>query len=281
MQTNTRLYFFLLWLVVGGTSYAEANKADQQGIIWQGDPIHVQLKPKQELRINFPEPIVELDVPEALEQSSQIVLTPTGELFWTANGEFRKTRVLATSVSGVLYQFDVETHPRRQTQSPLTIIDPVLLQTTPQPPTQRALNEAAAEAIIPSFLKNNGAGQSRQAANSFVKLSRFAFSHYAGPQRLIPNIGATQVEVRSVPNTELLRGLISALSVRPLAQWQVADRYVTALGVFNKSTQSISFDPRVLRGNFLFAASLKPQLRSKSGTVWTVISTKPFNEAIR
>lgn len=75
--------------------------------VWQGNPIPVALKVDAERRIDFPEPIADLDIPQTVARPSRIVLSPTGQLHWLAREPFAPVRVLATAVGGTLYQLDV------------------------------------------------------------------------------------------------------------------------------------------------------------------------------
>ena len=119
------------------------------GVTWQNEPVAVALKVGAERRVDFPEPIADLDVPKELERQSQIVLSPAGQLFWTARAPFAPARVLATSVGGTLYQLDVAARPEGEAPGPLAIADPVLdaaaaakagaaRRTTPRSPASRS-----------------------------------------------------------------------------------------------------------------------------------------------
>jgi len=59
---------------------------------------------------------------------------------------------------------------------------------------------------------------------------------------------------------------------------------VTALGVYNRATAAVPFEPRALRGELLFAAALHPTLGPQgsghNGTVWAVVTRRPFNQAL-
>lgn len=252
---------------------------------WRGDPVAVALKVEAERRIDFPEPIADLDVPKDLERQSRIVLTPAGHLHWTARAPFPPARVLATSVSGTLYQLDVGARAEGAAPERLVLADPVLdAATTAQAsaPDARARLDRAAGALIPEFLKDAPAG--RSGGSSYAALARFALARYSGPARLIPQLDAHRVAVRPVATRAWLRVQAAALEVRPLAQWQVGDRYVTALGVYNRGPWPVPFEPRALRGDLLFAAALHPMLGPQgsghNGTVWAVVTEKPFNQAV-
>jgi hypothetical protein len=119
--------------------------------------------------------------------------------------------------------------------------------------------------------------------SDYVALARFALAHYSGPERLIPPLDAARVPVGPV-DARWVRASAGAVTVRPLAQWQVGARYVTALDVRNRGAWPAPFEPRALRGAWVFAAALQPTLGpAGSGhhrTVWAVITEQPFNQAV-
>ena len=261
------------------------DAASDTRIMWQGDPIPIGLKVQVEQRIDFPEPIAEISVPREIEQHSRIVLTPTGHLHWTANTPFASTRVLATSVSGSLYQLDVTARPDGVASGRIVLNDPVLdaaALAKAHTPDDRAKREQAAAQLIPKFLQQ-GAGAPSSDKPSYVTLSRFALAHFTGPRRLIPQLDAIRVAVRPMKTQAWLRVQSSALTLQPLAQWKAGDRYVTVLGALNRSAAEIAFDPRAFRGDVLFAAALHPTLGPRGSghnqSVWVVITSQPFNRA--
>ena len=99
-------------------------------VLWRGLPLPVSLVVGQERRIDFPEPMADLDVPQAVTAHSRLVLTPTGQLHWQAREPFPAARVLATSISGTLYQLDVHADGQGAPLPPLVIRDPVVAALT-------------------------------------------------------------------------------------------------------------------------------------------------------
>ena len=256
--------------------------------VWQGHPIPVVLKVGVERRIDFPEPIADLDIPQATSDLSRVVLSPTGQLHWLAREPFAPARVLATAVSGALYQLDVSAQAEGSAPDRLVVRDPVLeasVQAQANAPTEPARLEAAAGALIPDFLRQAPPGASgRTPRASYAALARFALAHYSGPARLIPKLEATPVAVRPFAVRDWVRLPAGGLQIRPLRQWKAGTLHVTALGVDNPSAQPIPFEPKALRGRLLFAATLHPTLEpagsGHNGTVWAVITAQPFNQAI-
>ncbi|HPR07834.1 MAG TPA: DUF3438 family protein, partial [Denitromonas sp.] len=124
-------------------------------VTWQGDPIPIALKVGIERRIDFPEPIAEIHVPREVEQRSRLVLTPAGHLHWTAQAPFASTRILATSVSGSLYQLDVTAQGDGVAERRIVLTDPVLEAAAlakVHTPDDRGQREQVATQLIPDFL---------------------------------------------------------------------------------------------------------------------------------
>ena len=116
-------------------------------------------------------------------------------------------------------------------------------------------------------------------------LSRFALSHHIGPERLIPEpprADVTSVSIKPVNLKRFVR-FNRDIAAQPLKQWKVGDYYVTTVRVVNQGPDRYQFDPRGLRGQFVFVATLSTVLEPAglaSETVWSVISKKPFSLAV-
>ncbi|MCB1777813.1 MAG: DUF3438 family protein [Candidatus Competibacteraceae bacterium] len=266
---------------------AAQDTAADTPVVWQGDPIPLALQVGVERRIDFPEALAEVDVPRALEQQSRIVVTPSGSLHWTANTPFSPTRVLATSVSGSLYQFDVQAQADGEVPKRLVLNDPVVdaaARAAANAPSTRAQREQAAARLIPDFLTGGPHPSSTPDKPSYVALARFALAHFTGPARLIPQLEAERIAVRPIDTQAWLRVHAAVLTLQPLAQWKVQDRYVTAIQVRNRGAMDVAFDPRALRGDWQFAAALHPTLQPQGSghnqTLWIVITSQPFNRVL-
>ena len=258
---------------------------------WRGLPLPVPLVVGQERRIDFPEPMADLDVPQAVTAHSRLVLTPTGQLHWQAREPFPAARVLATSVSGTLYQLDVHAAAQGEPLPPLVIRDPVVAALTPSSNSAGVsaapggvAPDAVAAALIPDFLKHGAPGATPADRPDYVALTRFALAHYLGPARAIPPLDASPAPVPPALRQGGLRVQGALLAVRPLASWKVGAYYVTALGVVNRRPFPVDFDPRALRGDLRFVAALHPVLApAGSGhqhTVWAVVTDQPFHRAV-
>lgn len=271
-----------------GPPAASPESATSVQAVWQGDPIPVALKAGVERRIDFPEPIADLDIPQPASAVSRVVLSPTGQLHWLAQAPFTSARVLATAVSGALYQLDVSARAEGATPERLVVRDPALeasVQAQTHAPTDPARLEAAAAALIPDFLRPTPPGAHGPPPRvSYAALARFALAHYSGPARLIPKLEATPMAVRPIAVRDWVRWPVAGLRIQPLRQWQAGKLHVTALGVNNPGSRPVPFEPKALRGRLLFAATLQPTLEPAGsghhGTVWAVVTEQPFNQAV-
>ena len=311
-QRERLLPVFGLWLLFAAPAGAEPGLAPEAAVAaeadrtpeavvapasvaveaqWRGLPLPVSLVVGQERRIDFPEPMADLDVPQAVTAHSRLVLTPTGQLHWQAREPFPAARVLATSVSGTLYQLDVRADKEGAPPPPLVIRDPVVAALTPAGAGGVATSapggvapDAVAAALIPDFLKHGAPGATPADRPDYVALTRFALAHYLGPARAIPPLDARPVPVPPTLRQGGLRVQGALLAVRPLASWKVGAYYVTALGVVNRRPFPVDFDPRALRGDLRFVAALHPVLApAGSGhqhTVWAVVTDQPFHRAV-
>ena len=298
-----QISFCLLGLLLG---FAQA-----ESVLWQGNPLPVTVKVGGERRVDFPEPIVDLNVPSHANSLSDILLTPEGRLFWKAQAAFAATRVKAISVTGTLYLLDVSASEMGSVDA-LSIIDPITiggnipsngsanLPLGVSPAMNPAVNPAAEmPAGMPSFLKKNhtntpsvtsstrgtpstsGAGGT---SVDLISLSRFALAHFTGPSRLIPTLNANRISIKKTPQ-HWLRVIGGRLSIRPLAQWQAGGYYVTAVYVRNLSPRYADFDPRAIRGQFTFVAVLQSRLQPTGQLgdegLWALVSTLPFDQAVQ
>lgn len=268
--------------ITAGTTET-AGPAGTTTVTWQNNPLAVPLLVGKERRIDFPEPIAELDIPKDVEGQSQIVLAPTGTVHWTAKAPFSPVRVLATSVSGTLYQLQVEAGRDGAAPGPLVIVDPVLEAAKSNPLDDRRRLERAASALLPPFLKKDAVPGEASGPN-YATLARFALAHYTGPARLIPKLAASRITVHPLAAARWVRLQGGALQTRPLAQWKIDPWYVTAVSVVNTSPFPVPFEPRALRGDFRFVATLHPTLGPQgsghNGTIWAMVTDQPFNQAV-
>lgn len=131
-----------------------------------------------------------------------------------------------------------------------------------------------------------GGAQVVNAGSDYHQMVRYGFRHYVGPARLIGDDLGKPVKVgKSDVASSLLRMNDGRLSVKPLKQWAIGDSYLTVLLVNNRSASAVEFDPRGIRGRWMFAAALYPVLEPRGSrfdqTLWALISAEPFDQARR
>ncbi len=263
----------LLSLLLSQSLYA-SSALKPVSVIWEQDPIPVELLVSSEQRVNFPESIAHLDVPEELSQSADLLMSAKGVLLITIRTPIQSTRVFATSVTGSVYLLDISA-TESATPKVITIIDPAI---------EAAILAAKREGEVPPFLSESRTLPTPHRP-SYVVLSRFALSHHIGPERLIPEPPAgdvTSVSVKPIKLDRFVR-FNRDIAAQPLKQWKIGAYYVTTIRVVNQGPDRYQFDPRGLRGEFVFVATLSTVLEPAglaSETVWSVISKKPFSLAV-
>lgn len=259
MRTMTRSWAFVLACLVAGPTMAASVD-----IVWKDDPIPLELTVDEEQRIDFPETLAALDVPDALKENASLLLSPKGILLITVNSELADQRIFATSVTGSVYLVDISAS-KAVSAKDYRIVDPAV----------EAAREAGEKRIATPFQSRT----SKRSPKTYVELARFAMTHHMGPERLIPEVSeATPLSVEPVDMNRFVR-LQRHIDVEPLRQWQIGDVYVTTLLAKNTGTLVHQFDARALRGRFLFAATASLVLEPGAETVWSVISKTPFSVA--
>jgi len=124
---------------------------------------------------------------------------------------------------------------------------------------------------------------SAAARKVYMRLTRYA----AKSVRLLPKPGA---KVRGISATPLKSrhhvNLFAnpALRVRPLASWRQGGIYVTALAMFNHSSDQVTIDQRDIQGQWL-AATLETKALTAEGELGDsgylyLISAQPFDEVV-
>lgn len=259
-------------------------------VILSEQPIEMRLPVNKEMIIKFPEAVTHTNTlnPDAAKNFASL-LTPDGVLYLTANKPFDKTRMIAELVDGRLVMLDLFaaaegpyenlTIINKPKQSPKPVNKP---QKTEEPPPQNPYK--------PDFLRD-GTAKTRSGttggneSGAYYRMVQFGFRHFVGPQRLIGESMGKQIYQGKKTVNGMLRLYGDRLRVQKLAEWQIHDRYLTVLLVNNLSHTVIEFDPRAIRGRWMFAAALYPVLeprgRQFDQTLWALISAVPFEQARR
>ena len=274
-------------------------------VVMSEKPVHMRLPKGREVIIKFPDTINHIKLmDDSIANAFSQFLTPDGVLYITANQPFAKTRFVCELVDGRLILLDMEgtelgpfdgdltiVDSRRQQQSqPVHPVSPPTYQ--PQaiaaPPAAAAANQEE-NPYKPDFLKD-GVAKTKEVAREgssspgFHHMVQFGFRHYVGPERLVgAKLGdPVKVSQKNVAET-LVRINGGRLSVKPLKQWKIGKQYLTVLLVNNLSFQRYEFDPRAIRGRWMFAAALYPVIEPQGSrmdqTLWALVSELPFDQA--
>ena len=262
---------------------------------------------------------------EASANAVSNMLTPQGVMYLTATQPFAQTRMIAELVDGRMVMIDIEASENGPFDTELNItdrgagnpaaaappatVDPALLPagSTPRgaaavPPVTQAATPPGMSGddnpYKPDFLKDGaaktlnmaegdlGGAQVVDAGSDYHQMVRYGFRHFVGPARLIGDDLGKPVKVgKSDVAASLLRMNDGRLSVKPLKQWAIGERYLTVMLVNNRSAAAVEFDPRAMRGRWMFAAALYPVREPRGSrfdqTLWALISAEPFDQARR
>ena len=264
-------------------------------------PIALRFPVNKETIIKFPQPVRNISVLN--EQSGDALssfLSPDGVLYVTPTEKFDSTRMIADLADGQLVMLDVTVSDMGPFDTEIRIVDPKkggqAVAATPQAPAAAAGTPSVPHPAglpeeknpyKPDFLEDgapkilDAGGQGR--APGFHHMVQFGFRHFVGPERLIGDQLGDPVKVGKGEVGNMVRMNQGQLSVKPLRQWQIGDHYLTVLMVNNLSYGRYEFDPRAIRGRWVFAASLYPVIEGKGSqfdqTLWALISEIPFDKA--
>lgn len=276
-------------------------------------PVDIRIPVEKEFIIKFPGALTHANVlnPEAAANIDQM-LTPDGVLYITPAAEIEKARMVAEMVSGKLIMLDITASRAGPWDSSLTLVEHTLpsKNTRQQPTVSEPAGSSAAPRLQPhaetsaagdkernpykpEFLEDGKAktlegetAGSHRRAPGYHDMVRYGFRHYVGPARLIGDDLGTPVKLgKSEIGNKLIRMNGGKLSVKPLRSWEIDGLYLTVLLVNNTSSERVDFDPRAIRGRFIFAAALYPVLEPSGSkydqTLWALISEVPFAKTTR
>lgn len=260
-----RILTFIMLSLVASKALASASHLN---INWSDDPLAIELKKGVEQRIDFPEPIQDLQIPDEMNAVFKINLSAKGILHILVSENVKAQRLYATSSSGQVYILDLSANSE-YAEKRISIADSSL-------PSKTTVTGPA----IPDFLKTQNT-ESNQAIVEYVAFARFAMAHHLGSARLIPDFNATRVPLGAIDLARFVR-LNSGVNVTALNQWKARNFYITSVLAENNSEIDYEFDPRGFRGSFLFAATANLVLdRNNPKTIWVFVSKQPFSIAAR
>ena len=303
----------LCCLIPAALSLSLAVSVAAKEAVLSEKPIPVRMPVGQELIIKFPQPVTHVrTLNETTAATISQMLTPDGVLYVTPQQVFPKTRMVAELVDGRMVMLDVEAADSGPFDNEVSIVERATAATAIRPAAAPAATPSGSAAVIespapddavaknpykPDFLADGeaktlnvamgdyGGAPSREVGNDYHHMVRYGFRHYVGPARLIGDDLGKPVKVgKSDIAKRLLRMNDGRLSVKPLRQWQIGDNYLTVLLVNNLSTTAVEFDPRAMRGRWMFAAALYPVIEPRGSrldqTLWALISSVPFDKAV-
>ena len=267
--------------------------ASGKDITLSNDPVQIALPINHEIRIEFPEAIIDLNVPAAVGERLQTLLKPNGALFWKATGQISNTRAIATTAAGDVILLDLHTIPSgKDDETVYRLLTPAMTQVVQAQNATPA--QAARQAGLPDFLVAELLGGNPAAGGGgvtltdstpqydYTDLAAFALQHYLGPARLISDLPATKVK-NGVIGKHLLRVWQGKVQLKVLDSWRYQGQYITAVQARNTGIDPVTFDPRAIRGRFLFVSTLhevlQPRGHQNDTTIWVFISDVPFNQA--
>lgn len=267
--------------------------AQARDMMLSNDPVPVALPLSQEIRIEFPEMVMDLNIPAEVDEHLTTLLTPQGVLYWKATAAFEKNRVIATTAAGDVILLDLSYQknalPQDDTVIRLRGRDSQTVSVQPETQTSTGHTTAPVPAGLPDFIARDlspeagGQAELQKTEYSYADFAAFAFQHYMGPARLISDVPATRIKVKPPRAGNFLRIWSDRVQMRVLNGWTYENYYITAIRVRNVSSSPLSFDPRAIRGRFLFAATLREVLEPRGSaadtTIWILISDRPFDKA--
>ncbi len=239
--------------------------SDAPPIIWQGNPILIQLSLNQEKRLVFPAHVL-FDAKGALATDQLRVINNDRSLYLTALKPINNTRVYITlQDSNEVILMDLATGNNVTNETAYIDIQPI------------HNTISATQDTLPAISEND----------AYVTLTRFAWQQLYAPERLINNTpGIVRAPMRTEP---LLSTLLYGDKViaHPVSSWRYNDRYITAVELRNKYPHATTLKAnRDLCGDWQ-TATFYPRTRLKpagdktgDSTTLFLISTKPFGDSM-
>lgn len=212
-------------------------------MLWERLPLAVPLVVGHE-RVLFLDEDVRVGVPDTLSGKLR-VQSVGGTVYLRASESISPSRLQLQSVpSGNMVLVDIET------QTGDTALEPVKIITTRSGESTEQLTPvqpATSSTPIP------------------VALTRYAAQNLYAPLRTVETLpGVRRVPVKVARNLSTLLPT-ERVTVNPLAAWCLADYWVTAVKIINRSNVEIMLDPRHLQAT-VFAASFQHHSLGQRGT---------------
>jgi integrating conjugative element protein (TIGR03749 family) len=258
-----RLLVFALLLMAGSFASISAAETIPERVIWQKEPIRLDLTVGKERRVDFPGP-VKVGLPPALKPMVR-VQSIAGTVYLLAHKAFDPNRVMVRETeSGRMYLLDVAASGDGGSGLPVEVYAGEESSAYRNRPTNTDREIDTPPPLLPSY--------------GYVTLTRFAAQQLYAPARLLKDLpGVVRVPVKR-KKVSVVRG--SAVTAEPLAAWRAGDLYLTAVKLTNGTGRALTLDPRALRGDWLSAAfqhnRLLPKGDESDTTALYLISKRPF-----
>lgn len=262
MTVRGYLIIFTLLGAINGVSADEASR-----MVYQNDPIKVQLKVGSERRIVLTsEQELKVGVPRAL--ADKLTVTAIGSQVWLlANQAFADEKIIL------------------QTPSTKMVLE-----------LSAAVDYAAGETIVLSSKPDISLSEAQTTGPGIcdvgiVELVRYALQWAYAPRRLLnvnPCISAINYPQKLIGIMNCLRtnepicggGVVA----KPIAAWRTTEHYASLLELKNTLQTSVALDPRAVVGDFKAAAFAHHKLEAvgtpRSVTALVVVGDKPLNRSI-
>ena len=263
----------LLIFFAGITSLCAAA---ERTVIWTNDPITLVLPIGKEVRVTFPTDVV-LQIPAGLSDKLSSMAPNQQMVYWTANEQMEKSRVIATSTDNeTVYLLDLIANDSGVDEA-IRLEDPARVSSNNS--NQSAASEAASN--------NSQQADTQLSDPSEIVLTRFASQSLYAPRRLVPSNGEIQQAHAKIPNNFPLikseNGEVFRYEV--VGAWTGYGHYITAVMVVNESAISVRFNPGLVHGNFshITAQHLNfgPKGTLEDRTTIYLISAAPFASALQ
>ncbi len=239
----------------------QVQTADSVTIQWTGTPVNIDIEVDAERRITVPSATnIRVGIPSDVNRLLKVQVI--GNSLWLTAQEpfdYRRMVVITETLGRIVLSIRAVTLDIPETA--------VVIEPKPDTVAGQSVN------TLPSY--------------SFVELTRWAIQQLYSPKRLLNELpGVVQVSVddelfdlfrcgRRRPS--ICSGGINAWAI---AGWQSLHHYVTAVQIRNNLTESVTLDPREIRGSWRTAAFVHPKLQAKDKpndtTVAILISDFPF-----
>jgi integrating conjugative element protein (TIGR03749 family) len=262
--------FNLLAVLVVSLACINQAKATER-LIWDKHPLQLSLPVNQERLVSFPQS-VRVGLPESIAAQLR-TQSLDGTVYWTATAPFDKTRVQVQSTDGrQLYLIDLSASTGSDTSDVQILLPSRGSVSTHPTASQMTRTPNRAHRHIP----NNS-------SLDYILLTRFAAQQLYAPKRLLntpPQVQRSRVKQRAI--SHLLRG--AQIQAIPIAAWRKGRLFVTAVRLQNQTDQSMTLDPRNLRGRWRTATFqhgiLKAKGSSEDTTAVYLVSDHPFEQAL-